>query len=107
MNAEECDVFAALGNPVRLLMAEALLKSGPMPMRELGKPHAISLTGIKKHVGVLEAAGVVNCNKIGRENFCAINPKALQSAARWFERQEKFWAASLDRLEKLLQRKAS
>lgn len=105
MKQKTSDVFAALGSPVRLQMAEALMREGPMAITALGEPHGMSLTGAKKHVSVLEAAGLVSCRKVGRENICAINPKALQSAADWFERHEKFWTSSFNRLEKLLQRK--
>lgn len=105
MKQRTSDVFAALGSPVRLQMAETLMREGPMAISALGEPHAMSLTGAKKHVSVLEAAGLVSCRKMGRENICAINPGALQAAADWFERHEKFWTSSFDRLEKLLQRK--
>jgi DNA-binding transcriptional ArsR family regulator len=105
----ECfsNIFAALGSPVRLAMTEALLRNGPVAMTELGKPFGFSLTGTRKHVQVLQDAGLVTCSKIGRENFCAVNPAALQAASRWLGQQEKFWTASFDRLEKLLQRKPS
>jgi DNA-binding transcriptional ArsR family regulator len=106
MNEQTSDIFAALGSPVRLKMAEALMRQGPMAITELGRPHGMSLTGVKKHVSVLEEAGLVRCSKVGRENICAIDPKALQSAASWFERHEKFWMTSFDRLEKLLKRKS-
>jgi DNA-binding transcriptional ArsR family regulator len=106
MNERTSDIFAALGSPVRLKMAEALMQQGPMAITELGRPHGMSLTGVKKHVSVLEGAGLVSCRKVGRENICAIDPKALQAAAGWFERHEKFWTTSFDRLEKLLKRKS-
>lgn len=86
-------------------MTESLLRSGPQAMSELARPFGISLPGAKKHIAVLEAAGLVSCAKKGRENICSVNPAALQSAAEWFAFQSKFWNASFDRLEKLLQRR--
>ncbi len=78
-----------------------------MAISQLGRPFGFSITGIKKHILVMEQADLIICSKIGRENICAINPAAFQLAAQWFEHQERFWSVSFDRLEKLLARQPS
>ncbi len=97
-------VFGALANSTRRAMTESLLRDGPQAMMILAKPFGISLPGIKKHIGVLEDAGIVTTNKRGRENIVAVNPAALKTAAEWFEFQARFWNASMDRLDKILDR---
>ena len=95
-------IFGALANPTRRAMTETLLREGPLAMMTLAGPFGISLPGIKKHVGVLEEAGIVTCRRQGRQNICAVNPVALKAAAEWFDFHSQFWNSSLDRLQELL-----
>lgn len=96
-------VLFALSSATRRGMTEIMLREGPKPMSALAIPFDISLPGAKKHIGILEEAGIVTCRKQGRENICAANAEALAAAARWFEFHERFWNASLDRLGRLLE----
>lgn len=98
-------VFAALANRTRRGMAEILLREGPKPMTALAEPFGISLPGAKKHIGVLEGAGIVDCRRRGRENICAVNAVALKRAAGWFEFHARFWNESFDRLGRVLAEK--
>jgi DNA-binding transcriptional ArsR family regulator len=95
-------VFHALASATRRRMTEKLARSGPQPMSALARPFRISLPGAKKHIAVLERAGVVTCRKVGRENICAVNPATIEKAAEWFTFMEGFWQSGLKRLERIL-----
>lgn len=97
-------VFFALSNSTRRGMAEILMREGPMPMTRLAEPFGISAPGAKKHIGVLEEAGIVACRRLGREKICSLNAAALEGAERWFKFHSQFWNASLDRLGRTLER---
>ena len=59
----------------------------------------MSLTGVCKHVRILERAGLVRRTRHGRENTLELSPEPLRDVARWIARYERFWNARLDRLE--------
>lgn len=98
-------VFFALSHGTRRGMTEIMLREGPKPMSELARPFGASLPGAKKHIDVLQQAGIVTCRRLGRENICSVNAAALAEAERWFEFHRKFWSASLDRLGEVLERR--
>ncbi|MEO6608785.1 MAG: ArsR family transcriptional regulator, partial [Aestuariivirga sp.] len=60
-------------------------------------------TGMKKHIGVLEQAGLVTTEKIGRVRTCSLNPRALEQEAAWIERRRQLWAARFDALDKIVE----
>jgi len=60
----------------------------------------VSLTGICKHVRVLERAGLVRRTREGRENTLELSAEPLREVARWIFQYERFWNTRLDRLEK-------
>ena len=94
-------VFRALGDPSRLLMVERL-SHGPATVGELANPLSMSLAGASKHVGVLEAAGLLVRTKRGRERVCELRPDALLSVRAWVQRYSAFWNARLDALDEAL-----
>ena len=94
--------FHALADPTRRGMLAHLMR-GEQSVGELARPFAMSLTGASKHVKVLEDAGLVTRSKRGRTYFCRLEPKPLAEADQWLRQWEKFWTASLDRLEALIQ----
>ena len=63
----------------------------------------MTLTGMKKHVGVLELAGLVTTEKVGRVRPCKLGPGGLQDAAAWMERYRQFWGARFDEPDKLVE----
>src|SRR5207302_1842619 len=75
-------LFHALADPARRAMVERLSR-GPAPVSELARPLPMSLPSAMQHLGVLEAAGLVRSEKIGRVRTCAIEPKALSLAEQW------------------------
>jgi hypothetical protein len=63
----------------------------------------MTLTGMKKHVGVLEQAGLVTTEKIGRVRTCKLGPHRLEEATAWIERYRRIWAARFDELDEVIE----
>ena len=87
--------FAALADPTRRAVVERL-GGGSATISELAEPFGISLTGMKKHVQILEDAGLVTTEKVGRTRRCSLAPRPLAPVEAWMQR--------LDRFEALLER---
>src|SRR5262249_62184661 len=90
-------LFHALADPARRAMVERLSR-GPAPVSELARPLPMSLPSVMQHLGVLEAAGLVRSEKIGRVRTCAIEPKALSRAEQWINARRIEWEHRLDRV---------
>jgi DNA-binding transcriptional ArsR family regulator len=95
-------LFHALADPWRRAMVERLSR-GPAPVSELARPLPMSLPAAMQHLGVLEAAGLVRSEKVGRVRTCAIEPQALSQAERWINARRVEWENRLDRLGDYLQ----
>ena len=63
----------------------------------------MTLTGMKKHVGVLEQAGLVTTEKVGRVRTCKLGLSRLEKEAAWIETYRQLWAARFDELDKLVE----
>jgi DNA-binding transcriptional ArsR family regulator len=90
-------LFHALADPARRAMVERLSR-GPAAVSELAKPLPMSLPSVMQHLGVLEAAGLVRTEKVGRVRSCAIDPQALSLAEQWINARRIEWQHRLDRL---------
>lgn len=90
-------LFHALADPARRAMVERL-SHGPAPMGELARPLPMSLPAAMQHLGVLEAAGLVRSEKVGRVRICSIEPQALNQAELWINARRIEWQYRLDRL---------
>jgi DNA-binding transcriptional ArsR family regulator len=90
-------LFHALADPTRRAMVERL-SLGPAPVSELARPLTMSLPAAMQHLGVLEAAGMVHSEKVGRVRTCAIEPGALSLAEHWINARRTEWESRLDRL---------
>jgi DNA-binding transcriptional ArsR family regulator len=95
--------FAALADPTRRGILERLGK-GDATITELAEPFGISLTGLKKHVKVLEDADLVTTEKVGRARRCSLGPRDLGEAQSWIETYRQMLEARLDRLGEFLER---
>jgi len=95
-------VFSALSDPTRRAIV-AQLAHGETPIMELASPFQMSLPAVSKHIRVLEKAGLVLRRKDGRINYCRLNAKPLQDAAKWLVFYQQFWDAKLDSLASLLE----
>src|SRR5579863_4149089 len=90
-------MFHALADPARRAMIDRLSR-GPAPVSELARPLPMSLPSAMQHLGVLQAAGLVRTEKIGRVRTCAIEPQALSQAEQWINARRTEWEHRLDRL---------
>jgi DNA-binding transcriptional ArsR family regulator len=93
--------FVALADPTRRGVLERL-GSGDASITELADRFAMSLTGMKKHVGVLELAGLVTTEKVGRVRTCTIGPSRLEEELEWIVRYQELWDARFDALDRVL-----
>jgi DNA-binding transcriptional ArsR family regulator len=96
--------FSALSDPTRRDILERLGR-GPATISELAEPFGMSLTGLKKHVRVLEEAELVTTRKVGRVRECRLGPGQLEDATEWIESHRRRWERRLDRLEGYIEKK--
>ncbi len=90
-------VFQALADPSRRIMVERLSR-GPASVSELAQPLAMSLPAVVQHLQVLEAAGLVTTQKIGRVRSCSLDVSAMSRAETWITDRRTEWQRRLDRL---------
>jgi len=95
--------FAAVADPTRRGILERLGRA-EASISELAESFDMTLTGIKKHVAVLEDARLVTSRKTGRVRTCRLGPRRLEQEAEWIEKCQHLVDASFDRLEALLER---
>jgi len=94
--------FAALSDATRRGVLLQLGRADASITDLAGKFH-MTLTGMKKHVGVLEQAGLVTTEKIGRVRTCKLGPRRLEEETAWIERYRQLWAARFDALDEVIQ----
>jgi DNA-binding transcriptional ArsR family regulator len=95
--------FSALGDPTRRRVLERLGR-GQASISDLAGAFDMTLTGMKKHVQVLESAGLVTTEKIGRVRYCRPGPRRLTEATDWITRYQTMLEARYDRLGEFLER---
>jgi DNA-binding transcriptional ArsR family regulator len=95
--------FAALADPTRRDILERLGR-GDATISELAEPYGISLTGMKKHVAVLEKAELVTTEKVGRTRRCSLGPRSLDDIQAWVQGYRQMLESRLDRLGEFLER---
>jgi DNA-binding transcriptional ArsR family regulator len=94
-------MFQALADPNRRAMVDRLVQ-GPASVSELAQPFAMSLPAVVQHLAVLEQAGIVKSEKVGRVRTCRIEPAALSLAEQWINERRTGWERQLDRLGQYL-----
>src|SRR6202161_864204 len=94
--------FAALSDATRRGVLEQLGRSDAS-ITELADKFHMTLTGMKKHVGVLEQAGLVTTEKVGRGRTCKLGLRGLEQEAAWIERYHQLWSARFDELDKVVE----
>lgn len=80
--------FAALGDPTRRAILDRLSRRASATVSELAEPFAIKLPAVMKHLGVLDAAGLITRSKSGRVVTVRLRPGALRDATAWLRRRE-------------------
>jgi DNA-binding transcriptional ArsR family regulator len=94
--------FAALADVTRRGVLEQLGR-GDASITELAGRFRMTLTGMKKHVSVLEQAGLVATEKVGRVRTCRLGARRLEEEAAWIERYRQHWAARFDALDDVVE----
>jgi DNA-binding transcriptional ArsR family regulator len=95
--------LAALADPTRRAVLERLGR-GTATISDLAEPFGMSLTGMKKHVRILEDAELVTTEKVGRTRVCRARPRGLEDVHAWTETYRRMVEERLDRLGELLER---
>ena len=93
--------FAALSDPTRRGILERLGQADAS-ITELAGKFRMTLTGMKKHVGILEEAGLVTTEKVGRVRTCRLGLRRLEEEAAWIEKYRRLWEARFDGLDRLV-----
>ncbi len=94
--------FAALSDPTRRGVLEQLGRADAS-ITDLAERFHMTLTGMKKHVGVLEQAGLVATEKVGRVRTCRLGLRGLDQEAEWIERYRHLWAERFDELDNIVE----
>ena len=94
--------FGALADATRRGVLEQL-GHADASITDLADKFNMTLTGMKKHVGVLEQAGLVATEKVGRVRTCKLGPRRLEEETVWIERYRQLWAARFDELDKVVE----
>jgi DNA-binding transcriptional ArsR family regulator len=94
--------FAALSDATRRGVLERLGRADAS-ITDLAETFHMTLTGIKKHVGVLEQAGLVITEKVGRVRTCKLGPGRLEEEAAWIETYRRLWEARFDELDNVVE----
>jgi DNA-binding transcriptional ArsR family regulator len=94
--------FAALSDATRRGVLEQLGRADAS-ITELADRFHMTLTGMKKHVGVLEQAGLVTTEKVGRVRTCRLGRHRLEEEAAWIERYRQLWNARFDELDEVVE----
>jgi DNA-binding transcriptional ArsR family regulator len=94
--------FAALSDATRRGVLEQLGRADAS-ITDLAETFRMTLTGMKKHVGVLEQAGFVTTEKVGRVRTCKLGLRRLEDETAWIERYRRLWDARFDELDKVVE----
>ena len=93
--------FAALADSTRRGVLQQL-GHGESSITDLADRFHMTLTGMRKHVGVLEQAGLVTTQKVGRVRYCRIGARRLDEVTSWIEAYHRLWDARFDELDKVI-----
>ena len=94
--------FAAISDATRRGVLEQLGRSDAS-ITDLAEKFHMTLTGMKKHVGVLEQSGLVTTEKLGRVRTCKLGPRRLEEETAWLARHRQLWDARFDELDKVVE----
>ena len=94
--------FGALADPTRRGILERLGRADAS-VTELAERFDMTLTGMKKHVGVLERAGLVSTEKVGRVRTCRLGRRRMEEEAAWIARYRALWEARFDALDRIVE----
>jgi DNA-binding transcriptional ArsR family regulator len=98
------DTFQVIGDPSRRKML-MLLSADSLTINSLAENFDMSRPAVSKHVKILETAGFISIQDIGRERFCTLKKDGFEELQDWLSYFDKFWSAKLKKLESLLNSK--
>jgi|SRR5215468_2860668 len=98
--------YGALADPTRRAILLRLAQKEAR-ISDLAEPLPMSFAGVSRHVGVLEAAGLIEREIRGREHWLSLRSDALESAEQWLHEQREFWAIRADALAARLEQRES
>jgi DNA-binding transcriptional ArsR family regulator len=102
MKADEIGrVFHALGDPTRRAIVDKLVR-GPQSVTKLAEPLGVTITAVSQHLQVLEEAGLVRTEKVGRVRTCSLASEGFDALHQWVKERRSVWENRLDRLGDLL-----
>jgi DNA-binding transcriptional ArsR family regulator len=96
------DAFAALSDATRRGVLEQL-GGADASITDLAQTFHMTLTGMRKHVGVLEQAELVTTEKVGRVRICTLGPRRLEEETAWIERYRQLWDTRFEELDKIVE----
>lgn len=94
-------LFHALGDPTRRSIVDALVER-PASVSRLAEPLGITLTAVMQHLEILEEAGLVHTEKLGRVRVCRLEPGGFGALEQWIREHRTQWEQKLDRLGEIL-----
>jgi DNA-binding transcriptional ArsR family regulator len=94
--------FSAISDTTRRGVLERLVRADSS-ITDLARTFDMTLTGMKKHIGVLEQAGLVTTEKVGRVRTCKLGPRRLDEETAWIETYRQLWASRFDELDKVVE----
>lgn len=94
--------FSALSDATRRSVLEQLERADAS-ITELAEKFCMTLTGMKKHISVLEQAGLVVTKKVGRVRTCQLGARGLEAEAAWIEKRRRLWQARFDALDAVVE----
>ena len=94
--------FAALSDATRRGVLERLGRADAS-ITELAEAFHLTLTGMRKHVAVLEQADLVTTRKVGRVRTCTLGPRRLEDETAWIERQRRLWDERFEALQRIVE----
>ena len=97
-------VLGAVAHPSRRAILDRLAR-GPARVTEIAEPFDMSLNAVSKHLKVLEAAGLIRREVVGREHVIEFDATPLREVSGWVHEYERFWTKHLDRVEKYFKEK--
>jgi DNA-binding transcriptional ArsR family regulator len=98
------NVLGAVSHPSRRAILDRLVR-GPARVTEIAEPFDMSLNAVSKHLKVLEAAGLIRREVVGREHFIEVRAAPLRKVSEWVHEYERYWTEHLDRVESYFKEK--
>ncbi len=103
MRRSSAPIFSALGDEVRLRLVARLCREGPLSIAALTQGTELTRQAVTKHLRVLEDAGVVQSERVGRASVWRLKPERLDEARRHLERISARWESAIERLRALVE----